>query len=313
MNTWLPLWLCRLITSFFFFLFRDESAVFSCSLLSKSKVESLMSGGCIGFYGCSGSLSLSLVVGAALWVLSVDCTQADSWQRRRSRILTQALVGRVPGGPGPGSVLVKRVTFLAVVPRCVMLAGADQATVFPLDTVASVTVTLASVGDEGRWLCKTSWDRFSYINSCCTCPLEICSQSRWMSWKSGVAGGVLNQLCDSFVPFSQHTRWYLLISYFPLSLSLRERAHGRQRRCQALVPMWAVSWQRFFWLLSSGCDRGQALVTECWALSNFTSCPRSRLTPAGGSDPVISVVGEATTTYSKEPHELDLDAAAADF
>lgn len=100
-------------------------------------------------------------------------------QQHRNRLLTQTLVGGVPSGPGPGSVLVKGVTFVAVISHCVMLAGADQAAAFPLDTLASVTVTLASVweggggGHRGRWLCKTTRYNSSSINS----PFVLVDQS----------------------------------------------------------------------------------------------------------------------------------------
>ena len=70
------------------------------------------------------------------------CSGAATGGGTESRLLTQTLVGGVPGGPGPGSVLVEGVTSLAVVSRRVMLAGADQAPLFALDALAGVTVAL---------------------------------------------------------------------------------------------------------------------------------------------------------------------------
>lgn len=72
------------------------------------------------------------------------------WQRSTAQLLTQTFVGRIPSGPGPGSVLVKGVTSLAVGSRGVMLAGTDQATVFPFNTLTGVTVTLTSKGNIDR-------------------------------------------------------------------------------------------------------------------------------------------------------------------
>lgn len=65
-----------------------------------------------------------------------------AWQQAPRRPLTQALVGGVPGGPGPGSVLVERVTPLAVVSRCVVLADAEQPAPLAHGAVAGVAVTL---------------------------------------------------------------------------------------------------------------------------------------------------------------------------
>lgn len=72
------------------------------------------------------------------------------WQHPGIKLLTQTLIGGVPSGPGPGSVLVKGVTSLAVSSHCVMLAGADQVTKFPLNAFAGVTVTLTSEGNIDR-------------------------------------------------------------------------------------------------------------------------------------------------------------------
>lgn len=63
-------------------------------------------------------------------------------------LLTQTLIGGVPSGPGPGSILVKGVTSLAVISHCVMLAGTDQATMFPLSALAGMTITLTSEGRQ---------------------------------------------------------------------------------------------------------------------------------------------------------------------
>lgn len=80
-----------------------------------------------GFYAASSTSSLEVV----FW----------SWQ-----LLTQALVGGVPGGPGPGSVLVEGVTSLAVVPRCVMLADTEQPPLLALGALAGVAVALTPEG-----------------------------------------------------------------------------------------------------------------------------------------------------------------------
>lgn len=64
--------------------------------------------------------------------------------------LTQTFVGRVPSGPGPGSVLVKWVTPLAVSSLCVMLAGTNQGPVFPFHTLTGVTVTLTPKGKHRK-------------------------------------------------------------------------------------------------------------------------------------------------------------------
>lgn len=80
-----------------------------------------------GFYAASSTSSLEVV---SWW-----------WQ-----LLTQALVGGVPGGPGPGPVLVEGVTSLAVVPRCMMLADAEQPPLLALGALAGVAVTLAPEG-----------------------------------------------------------------------------------------------------------------------------------------------------------------------
>jgi len=87
-------------------------------------------------------LNLTLPCGFSRWL-----NPAGSWQHPRIKLLTQTLVGRVPSGPGPGSVLVKGVTSLAVGSHCVMLAGTDQATLFPFNALAGMTVTLTSKGN----------------------------------------------------------------------------------------------------------------------------------------------------------------------
>lgn len=74
--------------------------------------------------------------------------QVCVWQQARRRILTQALVGGVPVGPGPGSVLVKRVTSLAVVPHCMVLADTEQPPLLPLRALAGVAVALTPEGDR---------------------------------------------------------------------------------------------------------------------------------------------------------------------
>ncbi len=94
-----------------------------------------------GFYGTSDNLRLSLEFNIGPVDFAAGCV------RPRSRLLTQTLVGGVPSGPGPGSIPVKRVTSLAVISDCVMLTGADQATMFPLTALAGVTVTLTSEGN----------------------------------------------------------------------------------------------------------------------------------------------------------------------
>lgn len=83
------------------------------------------------------------------------------WQRPKAQLLTQTFIGRIPSGPGPGSVLVKWVTSLAVGSHCVMLAGTDQATMFPFNTLTGVTVTLTSEGNIDRYLCKGCKYNFS--------------------------------------------------------------------------------------------------------------------------------------------------------
>lgn len=70
-----------------------------------------------------------------------------SWCHPGIKLLTQTLIGRVPSGPGPGSILVKGVTSLAVGSHCVMLAGADQVTMFSLSALAGMAVTLTSEGN----------------------------------------------------------------------------------------------------------------------------------------------------------------------
>lgn len=99
------------------------------------------------FHGTFDSLSLSLKFDTALWFFQ----KVMGSQRRppaRTKTLTQTFVGGVPGRPGPGSILVKGVTSLAVISHRVMLADADQAAVLPLDALAGVAVTLASEGRE---------------------------------------------------------------------------------------------------------------------------------------------------------------------
>lgn len=64
-----------------------------------------------------------------------------SWQ-----LLTQALVGGVPGGPGPGSVLVEGVASLAIIPCCMVLAHAEQPPLLHLRALAGVAVAFTSEG-----------------------------------------------------------------------------------------------------------------------------------------------------------------------
>lgn len=94
-------------------------------------------------------LNLTLPCGFSRWL-----RWAGSWQHPEIMLLTQTLVGGISGGPGPGSVLVKGVTFLAVSSRGVMLAGTDQATMFPLNALAGMTVTLASKWNKDMMLGK---------------------------------------------------------------------------------------------------------------------------------------------------------------
>lgn len=106
---------------------------------------------------CSLMEELNLVTGSC--VLVFRCV----WQQARRQILTQALVGGLPGGPGPGSVLVKRVTSLAVGPRCMVLADAEQPPLLPLRALTGMAIALAPEGgrdgyrkchytqDQGEW------------------------------------------------------------------------------------------------------------------------------------------------------------------
>lgn len=74
------------------------------------------------------------------------CTQQVHDSTPRIKLLTQTLVGGIPSGPGPRSVLVKGVTSLAVGSLCVMLAVTHQATLFTLNTLAGMAVALTSKG-----------------------------------------------------------------------------------------------------------------------------------------------------------------------
>ena len=57
-------------------------------------------------------------------------------------LLTQTLMGCLPGGPGPWPVLVEGVALLAVRPHRVVLADAGQHPALVLDTFAGVAVAL---------------------------------------------------------------------------------------------------------------------------------------------------------------------------
>lgn len=102
-------------------------------------------------------LNLTLPCGFSRWL-----HWAGSWQHPEIMLLTQTLVGGVSGGPGPGSVLVKGVTFLAVSSHGVMLAGTNQVTTFPLNALTGMTVTLAPKWKKGIiWVKYAKTDFFS--------------------------------------------------------------------------------------------------------------------------------------------------------